>query len=386
MTVNKLTSPISQNDLINKTNEIIDNLGGGGATDVQINGTSITSGGVANILTESAYNSSTNKIATMSDVPSITHLANKNLDNLSATGESHFLKNIAGGTNSLSILAYGNVNGDNATSIGVNSRALGNGSISLGTDSSNYAKNSIAIGYQANVASLCDSAIQLGYGTNSTAKSLNVGFYDSSTPTNYQLLDGTTGLIPDARISTNIQRTSTAVTHTANTAVGSSTKPIYISSTGAATASSSTVGGSSTPVYLNAGTITSTGLSIASSRFDGQWVLFSDQISLSTATSATTTDVTSTIKTNMGTAGTDSYKYELLIQAYCNYKSATAALSAITTNQTVYLTTVSSGTTLGRFFGIIPVYFDKVLKFQRTAAMDACTIYFCGYRRIGTNS
>ena len=40
----------------------------GGATDVQINGTSITSNNVANILTESAY-SANNKIATMSDLP-----------------------------------------------------------------------------------------------------------------------------------------------------------------------------------------------------------------------------------------------------------------------------------------------------------------------------
>ena len=121
-------------------------------------------------------------------------------------------------------------------------------------------------------------------------------------------------------------------------------------------------------------------------KFDGQWVLFSNLISLSTATSATTTDVTSTIKSNMGTAGTDSYKYELLIQTYCNYKSATAALNAITSNQSTGISTVSSGTTVGRFFGIIPVYSDKVLKFQRTAAMDACAIHFCGYRRIGTNS
>lgn len=44
--------------------------GGGTATDVQINGTSITSNNVANILTNSTY-SSTNKIATMSDVPSV---------------------------------------------------------------------------------------------------------------------------------------------------------------------------------------------------------------------------------------------------------------------------------------------------------------------------
>lgn len=42
--------------------------GGGTATDVQINGTSITSNNVANIVTEGAYNTNTNKIATMTDV------------------------------------------------------------------------------------------------------------------------------------------------------------------------------------------------------------------------------------------------------------------------------------------------------------------------------
>ena len=44
-------------------------ISGGTATDVQIDGTSITSLGVANIITESLYDSATNKIATMSDVP-----------------------------------------------------------------------------------------------------------------------------------------------------------------------------------------------------------------------------------------------------------------------------------------------------------------------------
>ena len=51
----------------------VDNHSGGGgtATDVQINGTSIVSNNVANIVTNSAYNPSTNKIATVSDVPSV---------------------------------------------------------------------------------------------------------------------------------------------------------------------------------------------------------------------------------------------------------------------------------------------------------------------------
>jgi len=71
MTVNKLQLPAKDNAVQLKINEIIDNLGGGGgsSTDVQINGTSITNQGVANIVTNSAYDASSNKIATMSDIP-----------------------------------------------------------------------------------------------------------------------------------------------------------------------------------------------------------------------------------------------------------------------------------------------------------------------------
>lgn len=45
-------------------------ISGGTPTDVQVNGTSITSNNVANLITNTAYNASTNKIATMSDLPS----------------------------------------------------------------------------------------------------------------------------------------------------------------------------------------------------------------------------------------------------------------------------------------------------------------------------
>lgn len=46
-------------------------ISGGTATDVQINGTSITSNNEANIITKTAYDSSTNKIVTESDLPDI---------------------------------------------------------------------------------------------------------------------------------------------------------------------------------------------------------------------------------------------------------------------------------------------------------------------------
>lgn len=51
-------------------------LGGGSGTitDVQVNSTSVVTSGVANILTKTAYNSSSNKIVTESDLPQILDL------------------------------------------------------------------------------------------------------------------------------------------------------------------------------------------------------------------------------------------------------------------------------------------------------------------------
>ena len=72
-----------QNTLVSGTNiKTINNqslLGSGdisiassNVSDVQINGTSILANGIANLLTNAAYDSSSNKLATMSDVPEIT--------------------------------------------------------------------------------------------------------------------------------------------------------------------------------------------------------------------------------------------------------------------------------------------------------------------------
>ena len=63
----------------------------GSATDVQINGTSIISNNTANILTNTAYNAGTNKIATMSDVPNIT-LPNNDIV-LSTSNQTYITKN-----------------------------------------------------------------------------------------------------------------------------------------------------------------------------------------------------------------------------------------------------------------------------------------------------
>lgn len=82
---------------------------GGTSTDVQINGSSITSSGTANIVTEGVYDASTNKIATMSDMPDIT---GKQDALVSGTN----IKTI----NNQSILGSGNINisGGEAISVG----------------------------------------------------------------------------------------------------------------------------------------------------------------------------------------------------------------------------------------------------------------------------
>lgn len=67
--------------------------GGGGTstpTDVQINGTSITNNNVANIQTQSNYDATNNKIATMDDLPSVPSAATNspNMDGTAAVGSS----------------------------------------------------------------------------------------------------------------------------------------------------------------------------------------------------------------------------------------------------------------------------------------------------------
>lgn len=66
----KLVMPDSTSWTADKTIATTDQITSS-STDVQINGTSITSNDVANIVTNTAYDATTNKIATMSDVPTV---------------------------------------------------------------------------------------------------------------------------------------------------------------------------------------------------------------------------------------------------------------------------------------------------------------------------
>lgn len=107
------------------------------------------------------------------------------------------------GQNSSAFGYYARATGQYAEVFGSNSTASGNWSIIIGHSGTASGDYSIAIGSGASASA--NRAIQLGTGTNSTANSLQIGFSGSD---NYILLDGTTGLIPDTRISSNIARTS----------------------------------------------------------------------------------------------------------------------------------------------------------------------------------
>ena len=98
-----------------------------------------------------------------------------------------------------------------------NGVAIGNGAQSGYQNGSNRNTANIAIGRNAkcNTSGMADeygtaigsgaevtgkAAIQLGFGSNTSANTFSVGFYGQNSNTPYTLLDGTTGLIPTARI------------------------------------------------------------------------------------------------------------------------------------------------------------------------------------------
>ncbi len=151
------------------------------------------------------------------DNTKVTFVKGKNLSNFN--NDCNLIQNTATGTGSLTIENGNAADGrcsinigsgsytsnDYNTALGCNSTASNGYSTALGYNSTASNGYSIALGYHSTASK--NSAIQLGYGNNNTAKTFSVGFYDSSTPTNYQLLDGTTGLIPDARLSSNIEKT-----------------------------------------------------------------------------------------------------------------------------------------------------------------------------------
>lgn len=136
------------------------------------------------------------------------------------------LKNTATGTNSLTILGTA-TSAQTALNIGYNSRATGQGCVAIkgiaGAGNNAVAINGSAGGYHSigingsasdykgiaiGGSATKSNSIQFGNGTNSTENTLQVFAF--------QLLDGTTGLIPADRLGTGYDATKTQVLKNVN--------------------------------------------------------------------------------------------------------------------------------------------------------------------------
>lgn len=108
------------------------------------------------------------------------------------------------------------VDSGGGVAIGISAGVSNNGDIAIGNYAGVNGTSAIALGYQATATA--NYAIQIGNGDNSDANTLQIG--------NYTLLDTSTGLIPDARLSSNIARTSQIPTAISDLTDDTATTPI----------------------------------------------------------------------------------------------------------------------------------------------------------------
>lgn len=153
--------------------------------------------------TDTTYTFSTGLTTTEGNIVSVSDY-NKLVKNIASNAES--IEIGGSSTNKTEAVSLGKDSSAGAgcsTAIGYKAEASGLSSTALGHKAKvTSGSNAIAIGNNA-VASAVD-AIQIGKGTISTQKTLSIGFGDS----NYALLNGNTGKIPDERLSTAIARTT----------------------------------------------------------------------------------------------------------------------------------------------------------------------------------
>ena len=198
----------------NASSDVTINLdaGGGGTVDQTYDATSTNAQSGVAIAGEL-----TNYQATLVSGTNIKTVGNTSL---LGSGDINAVLNTATGSNSLTIMgtaatSAGAINIGSSTTasssgysvaIGNSAKASGVSAVALGRGAQATNTSSVAIGRDAQ--STAAYAIQIGKGTNATASTLAIGFNG----TNYDLLDGTTGLIPDARISSSFVKTTSLAT------------------------------------------------------------------------------------------------------------------------------------------------------------------------------
>jgi hypothetical protein len=208
--VNKITTPPTQNEVIDKINELVDDKQDtliSGTNIKTVGGTSLLGGGnIAFPTVDQTYS------ATSTNAQSGVAIANANF----------LVNNAAGSTNGVAVKGSGSVQSTQigalgsavsmSTSVGFSAYATGSQSIAIGHGSQSTASKSYAFGEQAKATAI--GAFQFGQATNSEAGSVYFGLTtDGNTTTNYKLL-GSNGIIPNARLDLD------------NTPTSGSTKPI----------------------------------------------------------------------------------------------------------------------------------------------------------------
>lgn len=223
---------------------------------------------------------------------------------------SSYLQNTATDANSLTINGTATTKAY-AINLGYNSSVSKNYSVAIGTGATASGVTSMALGgnYRQGEEAIAsaDNSIQIGSGTNSTTDSLQVG--------SYQLLDTSTGLIPDARLSTNIARTSQIPTVPTNISSFNNDSG-YITGI---TSSDVTTALGYTPADTDLSNLSATGKTV----IDGQWISVNESIISSTTSLSASTALTKRI-----TLPDDNHKYEVLIRGSI-YTSSTSGKEVI---------------------------------------------------------
>ena len=211
-----ITVPTKTSDLTNDSGYTTNT---GTITGITMNGVSKGTSGVVNlgtVITDVSGKANTADLATVATSGSYNDLSNKptipaaqvqsDWNETDSTSKA-YIKNKPNITNTVDQTYDGtSTNAQSGVAI-ENSRLLKNkagGVNAIAIEGTATKSTAIAIGVDATASEI--SAIQLGKGTNNAANTLSVGFANANH--NYQLLDGSTGLIPDARLSSNIARTS----------------------------------------------------------------------------------------------------------------------------------------------------------------------------------
>lgn len=160
----------------------------------------LTSSDLANYVTNSTLTTTLADYQPLLD--SGTNIKTINNTSLLGSGNINVLTNTASSNTSLTVGGTASTTAY-STNVGFGSQATASAGQAFGHYAIASGSYSLALGQGAEANN--SYGIQIGKGTNSTARSLSIGFGNNG---NYQLLDGTTGLIPDTRISSNIARTS----------------------------------------------------------------------------------------------------------------------------------------------------------------------------------